>query len=123
MIRAYKYFLDFTASFAAAPPLPFHGATCESAVDYTKKKNVIRVSLLDGSEYLFMAPDQGDMSEWLRKMQFHAGQSPSSILHNSIIAFTYVSSSFYILFYLIFVIFCEVLNFIQSYEECSTLKY
>jgi len=68
---------DFTENLASAPPLPILGATCDTAADYTKKKNVLRLSLPDGSEYLFMAPDQSEMTQWLLKIQFHAVLPPA----------------------------------------------
>lgn len=61
-------------SAAAAPPLPIRGAKCEIATDYTKKKNVIRLHLVDGSEYLLMATSQTEMVEWQKKVQYHAGR-------------------------------------------------
>ena len=60
-------FVDFTDNNASAPPLPILGAKCESAVDYTKKKNVMRLSLPDGSEYLFTTADQAEMAQWLQQ--------------------------------------------------------
>ena len=65
---------DFQQQIAAAPPLAIHGATCETAPDYTKKKNVLRLTLTDGTEYLFMAHDQNEMTQWLSKIKFHAGE-------------------------------------------------
>ena len=58
-----------------APPIPILGATCESAADYTKKKNVMRLTLHDGSQYLFVAADPNEMTQWLNRIQFHAGRT------------------------------------------------
>ena len=55
------------------PPLPLHNAVCEIAADYTKKKNVLRLKLPDGSEYLFLTGSASEMVEWQSKIQFHAG--------------------------------------------------
>ena len=67
-------FSAYSESVAGAPPLALRGATCEIASLYTKRKNVLRLRLDDGSEFLFMAPSQNDMVEWLSKIQFHAGE-------------------------------------------------
>jgi hypothetical protein len=34
---------------------------------------VLRLRLVDGSEYLFTANTKNEMVEWLSKIQFHAG--------------------------------------------------
>ena len=68
-------FSAFTENNAGAPPLVLHQAVCEIAKDYTKKKNVLRLKLHDGSEYLFEANTQDEMVEWLRKISFYAGMS------------------------------------------------
>ena len=67
----------FIENQAIAPPLAMREATCEIATDYTKKKNVLRLKLDDGAEYLFMASTQSEMDEWLAKIQFHAGKTGS----------------------------------------------
>ena len=59
---------------AATSPLTLHNATCQIATDYTKKKNVLRLTLSDGSEFLLMAASQNEMVEWLAKIQFYAGE-------------------------------------------------
>ena len=71
---SYIFLLAFMENNAASPPLILHNAVCEIATDYTKKKNVLRVKLSDGSEYLFMASSQNSMVEWLSKIQFYAGK-------------------------------------------------
>ena len=62
----------YEENMALAPPLAIHNANCEIATDYTKKKNVLRLHLGDGSEYLLMATSQNEMVEWLEKIKFHA---------------------------------------------------
>ena len=59
---------------AAAPPLALKGARCDVAADYTKKKNVIRLTLSDQSEYLFVTHDPVKMHQWQTRIQFHAGE-------------------------------------------------
>ena len=57
----------------AAQCLNIDKATCEEAKDYTKRKYVFRLHLKDGAEFLFVAPDQTEMKEWLEKLQYWAG--------------------------------------------------
>jgi len=64
----------YTENHAAAPPLALKGAKCDIAAEYTKKKNVIRLTLSDQSEYLFMTHDPVEMNQWQTKIQFHAGK-------------------------------------------------
>ena len=63
----------FLENNAASSPLTLHQANCEIATDYTKKKNVLRLRLADGAEYLLMANSQNEMVDWLTKIQFYAG--------------------------------------------------
>ena len=75
----------YVDNHAAAPPLALRGAKCDIAAEYTKKKNVIRLTLSDQSEYLFMTHDPVEMNQWQTKIQFHAG--------NIVICHTYLSAS------------------------------
>ncbi|KAL5008187.1 hypothetical protein ScPMuIL_013768 [Solemya velum] len=61
---------------AAAPPLNIHAAHCEIASDYTKKKNVLRLKVHDGSEFLLETSSASDMEKWLSKINFYAAQPP-----------------------------------------------
>jgi hypothetical protein len=70
----------FSENQAACSPLILLNARCEIATDYTKKKNVLRLRLSDGSEYLLMANSQNTMVEWLSKIQFYAVSSDDSSL-------------------------------------------
>lgn len=62
----------FKDNNAAAPPIVLYKSKSEIATDYTKKKNVLRLHLSDGSEYLLTANSQNEMVEWLTKIQFYA---------------------------------------------------
>lgn len=73
-------FVEFLESDAASAPLPIHGATCNVASDYTKKRNVLRLCLCDGAEYLFMAQSDTEMMSWITKIQFHAGMLKATVL-------------------------------------------
>jgi spectrin beta len=70
----------FHENSAAAPPIVIHQSHCEIATDYTKKKNVLRLKLNDGAEYLLMANSQNEMVDWLSKIQFHAVLPPAQQL-------------------------------------------
>jgi len=50
-------------------PVDLKDLTCELAVDYKKKKNVFRIRVQNGTEYLFQAKDHEDMHQWLLKFQ------------------------------------------------------
>ncbi|KAM0736256.1 Spectrin beta chain, non-erythrocytic 1 [Formica fusca] len=68
---------DFSLSKAATAPITIFNAMCEKADDYTKKKNVFRLKCTDGSEFLFLAPSQQEMEDWVNKISFHAKLPPS----------------------------------------------
>ena len=68
---------DFKEWKAAAPPLFLHNASCEKALDYTKKKHVIRLASADGSEFLFQATSRESQEEWLEKLIFTSQLEPS----------------------------------------------
>ncbi|XP_012141419.2 spectrin beta chain, non-erythrocytic 5 kst isoform X2 [Megachile rotundata] len=68
---------DFSLSKAATAPITIFNAICEKANDYTKKKNVFRLKCTDGSEFLFLAPSQQEMEDWVNKISFHAKLPPS----------------------------------------------
>lgn len=70
---------DYECRIAAASPFGIHDAICDIATDYTKKKNVLRLSLPDGAEYLFVAQDQNEMVEWQKKIQHVAAQDLSTL--------------------------------------------
>ena len=73
----FKDMEDFTSSKAATAPITIFNAICEKADDYTKKKNVFRLKCTDGSEFLFLAPSQQEMEDWVNKISFHAKLPPS----------------------------------------------
>ncbi|XP_033735465.1 spectrin beta chain, non-erythrocytic 5-like isoform X2 [Pecten maximus] len=84
------FFKDKEASaekVPCAPSLFIHNAYCEAARDYHKKKNVFRLRLKDGAEYLLEAGNQGEMNDWLSKVSHFAAQLPmhtdSEFIHNS----------------------------------------
>ncbi|XP_052769142.1 spectrin beta chain, non-erythrocytic 2-like isoform X1 [Mya arenaria] len=65
----------YLEKFAAAPPVNIHQAHCEVAADYTKKKNVLRLHLHDGAEFLLEAPSSNEMNEWLANINKFAVES------------------------------------------------
>ncbi len=68
---------DFHTRKAATAPVNILNARCLKAENYTKKKNVFRLCLPDGSEFLFMASSAGDMNDWINKFTFHANLPPN----------------------------------------------
>ena len=46
------------------------GCLVDIACDYTKKKNVFRLSTPGGSEYLFQAEDRQAMLTWIKTIRF-----------------------------------------------------
>lgn len=67
----------FVDNCAAAPPVSLLQAKCSKAADYTKKKHVFRLQLVDGAEFLFMAHNEKVMYDWMNKIAFHASLPPS----------------------------------------------
>lgn len=68
---------DFIAQKAATAPVNILNSKCEKAENYTKKKNVFRLSLPDGSEFLFLANSFDEMNDWVNKIAFHASLPPN----------------------------------------------
>ncbi|XP_058824690.1 spectrin beta chain, non-erythrocytic 1 isoform X6 [Topomyia yanbarensis] len=68
---------DFAQKKAATAPVNILNAKCDRAEDYTKKKNVFRLVLLDGSEFLFLTGSRDSMNEWINKIAFHAALPPN----------------------------------------------
>lgn len=68
---------DFLMKKASTAPVNILNAKCEKANDYTKKKNVFRLKLPDGSEFLFLSSSTEDMIDWVNKISFHADLPPN----------------------------------------------
>lgn len=68
---------DFFQKKAATAPVNILNARCEKAENYTKKKNVFRLRLPDGSEFLFLSGSKNDMIDWVNKISFHAALPPN----------------------------------------------
>lgn len=68
---------DFYQKKAATAPVNILHARCEKADDYTKKKNVFRLHLPDGSEFLFLAANEDECLDWINKISFHAALPPN----------------------------------------------
>ena len=50
-------------------PISIKASIADIAYDYTKKKNVFRLTTYNGSEYLFQADDHDVMLQWIRVIQ------------------------------------------------------
>lgn len=73
---------DFAASKANAPPLNIHNAACTIADDYQKRKHTFRLTITDGSEFLFSCNSEVDMMDWINKITFRAKLPPAHQLLN-----------------------------------------
>ncbi|XP_073405375.1 spectrin beta chain, non-erythrocytic 4 isoform X1 [Dendrobates tinctorius] len=56
------------ATHGGEPLLNLHGATCEVANEYKKKKFVFKLRSTDGREFLFHAKDEEEMKNWITAM-------------------------------------------------------
>ncbi|XP_066451322.1 spectrin beta chain, non-erythrocytic 5-like isoform X3 [Eleutherodactylus coqui] len=72
-----------TKSSASAPPLHLTGAVCSLELDYTKRDNCFRLRLMDGSEYLFRAPNLESLQQWVTKLRHNSGMEDSDLLRNA----------------------------------------
>ena len=68
----------FQENIPASSPVSMYGAKVTRASDYTKKKHVFRLQLPDASEFLFAAPQQSSLQEWLSRISYVAELPPSS---------------------------------------------
>lgn len=68
---------DFFQKKAATAPVNILNARCEKADNYTKRKNVFRLHLPDGSEFLFLAGNKIELLDWVNKLSFHASLPPN----------------------------------------------
>uniref|UniRef100_H2ZPE1 Spectrin beta chain n=1 Tax=Ciona savignyi TaxID=51511 RepID=H2ZPE1_CIOSA len=57
------------ASFHGEQSISLENATIEIASDYKKRKNVLRLRLSAGMEYLFQAKDEEELNVWLNRLQ------------------------------------------------------
>ncbi|KAI6645819.1 Spectrin alpha chain, non-erythrocytic 1-like [Oopsacas minuta] len=77
----YKDKKDSTTEAPVIPPINVLHGICNIAVDYTKKRNVLRLVLPNGSEYLFMAPDPIEEDKWVqcinKSIEDHSQIDPS----------------------------------------------
>ncbi|XP_073514564.1 spectrin beta chain, non-erythrocytic 2 isoform X1 [Phyllobates terribilis] len=58
-------------------PVQLVGAQCSVAHEYKKRKNVFKLSLPDGKEFLFQAKDEAEMSSWMRVINASMSSSTS----------------------------------------------
>jgi len=67
-------------TFRGEGPVELEGANSEIAADYTKKKHVFRLRLMNGGDYLFQAHDDEEMSQWVNCINMVAQEDagPSS---------------------------------------------
>uniref|UniRef100_A0A1A9URJ1 Spectrin beta chain n=1 Tax=Glossina austeni TaxID=7395 RepID=A0A1A9URJ1_GLOAU len=68
--KGYKSNPELT--FRSEPVYDLQGAAVEVASDYTKKKHVLRVKLLNGGEFLLQAHDDNEMSQWVAALKIQS---------------------------------------------------
>ena len=77
----YKDKKDYLSELPVAPPINVLHGTCTIAIDYTKRRNVLRLVLPNGSEYLFTAPDPIEEEKWVlsinQSIEDHSQIDPS----------------------------------------------
>uniref|UniRef100_A0ACB8FF58 Spectrin beta chain, non-erythrocytic 4 n=1 Tax=Sphaerodactylus townsendi TaxID=933632 RepID=A0ACB8FF58_9SAUR len=56
---------DSGSTHGNEPLLSLHNATSEVANDYKKKKNVLKIKMQDGGEFLLQAKEEEEMKAWL----------------------------------------------------------
>ncbi|XP_050732391.1 spectrin beta chain-like isoform X4 [Eriocheir sinensis] len=73
MLFCYKDRKSYQAApevyFRAEGPCDLSGGQASVADDYTKKKHVLRLRLVGGSEYLFQAKDEEELNMWVSALQ------------------------------------------------------
>uniref|UniRef100_A0A336LM29 Spectrin beta chain n=1 Tax=Culicoides sonorensis TaxID=179676 RepID=A0A336LM29_CULSO len=60
--------------FKGEPALELTGAAVEIASDYTKKKNVFRIKLSNGGEFLLQCHDDAELNNWVSTLKQHCEQ-------------------------------------------------
>jgi spectrin beta len=74
-------FYKDSKSYRSAPDATYRSETgvdllnseAEVAADYTKKKNVFRLKLANGGDYLFQCTDDEEMNMWISAINIRAG--------------------------------------------------
>ncbi|CAH2328068.1 spectrin beta chain, erythrocytic isoform X1 [Pelobates cultripes] len=56
-------------SLQGEDPLVLSSATCETVADYKKKKNIFRLRLSDGNEWLFQGKDENERQSWIQVLR------------------------------------------------------
>ncbi|XP_067847252.1 spectrin beta chain, non-erythrocytic 5 [Heptranchias perlo] len=75
----YKNRSDTLKDPPCSPSLTIVDASCEEAADYRKKDHTFHLRLSDGAEYLFSAPSDELMDEWIQKIRNNAGSGEASL--------------------------------------------
>ena len=57
----------------ASPQMPLAGSKCNVAQDYNKRPFVLTLELSDKSVYLIQATSSDDMVEWIKALNYAAG--------------------------------------------------
>ncbi|XP_053365355.1 spectrin beta chain, erythrocytic isoform X1 [Clarias gariepinus] len=70
-LSAYKDAKGFShnLTYHGETPLSLHNAVCEALSSYKKKKQVFKLRLGDGSEYLFQCKDEEELNIWIKGIE------------------------------------------------------
>lgn len=104
---------DFRQKKAATAPVNILNAGCEKAENYTKKKNVFRLHLPDGSEFLFLAANHDSCADWINKISFHAALPPNLQLMS-------YDASIKVGFYLLACVMLKCLHYMFLLPDCRS---
>ncbi len=78
----------FQAPQADEQPISIKSAIVDIAYDYTKRRNVFRLTTYNGSEYLLQADDHETMMEWIRAIQTNNNPDQDVSFHTYFCIFT-----------------------------------
>merc|ERR1712178_506942 len=77
-VRFYKDEKTFLQGETCSALLPLDNSVCEEAIDYHKRKNILRLLLRDGSEYLLDCKNQVAAHDLLRALNEEASNASGS---------------------------------------------
>lgn len=75
LLNFYKDKRDVPTYLSACPPINVTHGLCEVAADYVKRKNTLRLKLVNGAEYLFSAKDEAEVSSWVSAINTAIGHT------------------------------------------------
>ncbi|XP_043929471.1 spectrin beta chain, non-erythrocytic 5 [Protopterus annectens] len=73
----YKDQKEASMQTSTTPPISIVNAECETAIEYKKKENCFELMLPDGAKYIFSAPTEALMEDWVQKIRNNIGSKQS----------------------------------------------